>query len=103
MKPLKLFTSKVKVITPEEKARFYESVRNPENTIKHVAEINDSSCEACGSTEDLVESGGQFCGGDWYLCKKCDDASKRFTEFMKSEEFKNLLNKHGIDKQKYSN
>lgn len=34
-----------------------------------------NSCESCGSKEDLIESCGQFCGGDWWICKKCDDAA----------------------------
>ena len=59
------------------------------------------SCEACNSTEDLIESGGQFCGGDWWICKKCDDAAKRFAELMKSDKFKDLLSVSGINKEKY--
>ena len=60
-----------------------------------------NSCESCGSEEGQIESGGQCCGGDWWICKKCDDEANRFAEFMKSEEFKELLNLHGVNKEKY--
>ena len=41
--------------------------------------LDMNSCESCESTENLIEysqreaSGGQFCGGTWYLCTRCDD------------------------------
>ena len=57
------------------------------------------SCESCGSKEDLIESGGQFCGGDWYICRCCDDKAKKFSEFMKSDEFKELISKHNVNKE----
>lgn len=66
-----------------------------------------NSCESCESTENLIEysqreaSGGQFCGGDWWICKKCDDEAKRFAELMKSDKFKDLLSVSGINKEKY--
>ncbi len=57
--------------------------------------IGNNSCEACGSTKDLVESGGQFCGGTWYLCKKCDNeatmSAKQFTQRLK-EQFERKKN-----------
>ena len=59
------------------------------------------SCEACSSTENLIESGGQFCGGTWWICQRCEDEAKMFSEFMKSEEFKELINLNGINKEKY--
>lgn len=59
-----------------------------------------NSCESCGSEEDLIESGGQFCGGDWWICRKCDGEAKRFDEFMRSEEFKQILSSNGINKGK---
>lgn len=60
-----------------------------------------NSCESCGSEEDLIESGGQFCGGTWYLCQKCDEEAKRFAEFMKSDEFKQIISSNGNNKEKY--
>lgn len=50
-------------------------------------------CISCSSVEELVESGGQFCGGIWFLCKKCDDQGKALTEFMKSDAYLEHLNK----------
>ena len=44
-----------------------------------------NSCESCGSKEDLIESGGQFCGGTWYLCTRCDDEAKKFAEFCNTK------------------
>ena len=52
-----------------------------------------NSCESCGSKEDLIESGGQFCGGDWWICPSCDDKNKKFAQWMKSEEFLDLVHK----------
>ena len=48
-------------------------------------------CESCGSKENLIESGGQFCGGEWWVCKSCDDESKRISEFIKSGRFKEFV------------
>ena len=50
-------------------------------------------CESCGSTESLIESGGQFSGGAWWLCQRCDDKAKAFTEFMKSDVYLEHLKK----------
>ena len=52
-----------------------------------------NSCESCESTENLIEAGGQFCGGTWWICKKCDDEAKRFAEFMKSDVYLEALKK----------
>lgn len=60
-----------------------------------------NSCESCGSEEDLIESGGQFCGGDWWICQSCDDKAKRFSKFMESDDFKELVSKHSVNKGKY--
>lgn len=55
--------------------------------------MKEQCCVHCGATENLIEEGGQFCGGTWYLCQKCDEEVKRFAEFMKSDEFKELISK----------
>lgn len=52
-----------------------------------------NSCESRGSTENLIESGGQFCGGTWWICQRCEDESKAFTEFMKSDVYLEALKK----------
>lgn len=52
---------------------------------------NWSCCEDCGATQDLIESGGQFSGGTWYVCIECDDKGKKFQEWMKSPEFLETL------------
>lgn len=44
-------------------------------------------CEICLQTfneDDMIESGGQFRGGTWYVCKACNE---------KSEEQSKILNK----------
>lgn len=56
--------------------------------------MKDESCIDCGSKEGLVEAGGQFCGGTWWVCETCDEDSARVANWMKSEEFKELLSKH---------
>lgn len=48
-------------------------------------------CEDCGATENLIESGGQFRGGTWYVCAECDDKGKKFYEWTNSAEFLELL------------
>lgn len=48
-------------------------------------------CESCGATEDLIEAGGQFCGGVWWVCVECDNKGKKFQEWMKSPEFLETL------------
>ena len=48
-------------------------------------------CVHCEATENLIESGGQFCGGTWYVCVECDDKGKKFQEWMKSPEFLETL------------
>lgn len=50
-----------------------------------------SICIECGSTENLILSGGQFCGGDWWICKECDEKAKKFAQWMKSDEFLYLV------------
>ena len=50
-------------------------------------------CISCYSTENLIEAGGQFCGGMWWRCKKCDYESKAFAEFMKSDVYLEHLKK----------
>lgn len=50
-------------------------------------------CISCCSTENLIEAGGQFCGGMWWICKKCDDEAKAFTAFMKSDVYLEHLKK----------
>lgn len=35
-------------------------------------------CISCRSTDSLIEAGGQFCGGTWWLCQRCDDKSNSF-------------------------
>ena len=61
-----------------------------------------NSCESCGSTENLIEysqreaSGGQFCGGDWWICKKCDDeATKAAMYYNKLFRKQTEREKHG--------
>lgn len=55
-----------------------------------------NSCESCGSEEDLIESGGQFCGGDWWICKKCDDeATKAAMYYNKLFRKQTEREKHG--------
>lgn len=44
-------------------------------------------CQMClqdFNRNDMIESGGQFCGGTWYVCKACNE---------KSEEQSKILNK----------
>lgn len=57
-------------------------------------------CISCHSTENLIEAGGQFSGGMWWLCKKCDDEAEAFTAFTKSDVWleqvkKSLKEKNG--------
>ena len=55
-----------------------------------------NSCESCGSKEDLIESCGQFCGGDWWICKKCDDeATKAAMYYNKLFRKQTEREKHG--------
>lgn len=53
--------------------------------------MEEDKCESCGSKEHLIESGGQFCGGTWYVCHSCDERDRKFQEWMKSPEFLEVL------------
>lgn len=53
----------------------------------------NKECIECGNRENLLLSGGQFCGGDWWICQSCDDKNKKFAQWMKSEEFLDLVHK----------
>lgn len=53
----------------------------------------NKECIECGNIENLLISGGQFCGGDWWICQSCDDKNKKFAQWMKSEEFLDLVHK----------
>lgn len=50
-------------------------------------------CIECCSEENLIESGGQFQGGVWFICSTCKEKNDRTTEFMKTEEFQEVFNK----------
>lgn len=50
-------------------------------------------CVDCGVTQNLIESGGQFSGGTWYMCVECDGRGKRYQEWMKSPEFLEVLSR----------
>ena len=56
-----------------------------------------NSCESCSGTENLIESGGQFCGGTWWICQRCYDEHNKFSAFLKTdvymEAFKKVLAK----------
>lgn len=63
-------------------------------------------CESCGTTENLIESGGQFSGGTWYVCVECDNKWKKFQEWLKWPEFLETLKrieKKGLSNESYSN
>lgn len=36
--------------------------------------MKQEKCLDCGTTENLIEEGGQFCG-TWYKCQPCIDIS----------------------------
>lgn len=37
--------------------------------------MEQQTCLDCGTTENLIEEGGQFCG-TWYKCQPCIDISE---------------------------
>lgn len=62
--------------------------------------VEMKGCVDCRATQNLIESGGQFSGGTWYVCAECDDKGKKFQEWMKSPEFLEVLCKVKIRSNK---
>lgn len=54
-------------------------------------------CISCYSTENLIEEGGQFCGGTWYLCGGCyleqEESSRKLQEIIENFSKKTLKEK----------
>ena len=69
----------------------------PESTDPYVFDtttqefVKTKCCVDCGATKNLIESGGQFSGGTWYVCSTCDGRGNKFLEWMKSPEFLETL------------
>ena len=48
--------------------------------------MQDESCIECNAKDNLIEVGGQFCDGTWYLCGGCylerEENHRKLTEII---------------------